>query len=61
MALAVASDRALATITMDKRSVFIKRANKVIPSEPHGKNTTFVFIYFSSLQLLLVALVKEAP
>jgi hypothetical protein len=46
MALAVASDRALATITTDKRSVFIKRGNTVIPSELHGKNTTFVFIVF---------------
>jgi len=44
--LAVASERALATITTDKRSVFIKRANTVIPSEPHGKNTTFAFIVF---------------
>jgi len=49
MALAVASDRALATITTDKHSVFIKRGNTVIPSELHEKNTkntTFVFMVF---------------
>src|ERR1700683_5036357 len=46
MALAVASDRTLATITTDKRSVYKKGANTVIPSEPHEKNNTFVFIVF---------------
>jgi hypothetical protein len=46
MALADASDSALATITTDKRNVFIKRANTVISSEPHGKKTLFVHLVF---------------
>jgi hypothetical protein len=53
MALADASDRALATITTDKRSVFIKRANTVIPSEPHGKKLTSGFLVFLGVPVVI--------
>jgi hypothetical protein len=41
IALAVASDRALATTTIVKLNVLIKAANTVIPRESHGKRLVF--------------------
>jgi hypothetical protein len=59
IALADASDSTLATTTTNKRSVFIKRANTVIPRESHGKKHTFVFLVFIGVRVVIGGACKK--